>query len=257
MNATDQASPGELAVIVGATGAVGSEVVRRLAGRGLTVLAVGRGEPALRALAEDVPGVEVLVADVASDEAIALIGQAVGDRPVRMALLCAGLPVRGSVVTIEPSLLAVGTEVKIGGTLRLFQAVRERMGPGSRFVAIAGTLGIEPGPSEAGPGAVNAGLLNVMKQISLNRAEQGFTVHSLVPGPMDTPRLRRIAETIAEEEGVPFEQVWSRYLSRTSLGRLPRVEEVAWAVELLLAPEADILHGSVLHLDAGGLRGVS
>jgi NAD(P)-dependent dehydrogenase (short-subunit alcohol dehydrogenase family) len=248
--------PGEVAVVVGATGAVGSEVVRRLAERGLAVVAVGRREGALRALADEVPGVEVVAVDVATDEAVVRIREGVGDRPVRMALLCAGLPVRGSVVSIDPSLLAVGTEVKIGGAVRLFQAVRDRLGSHARFVAVAGTLGIEPGSSEAGPGAVNAGLLNVMKQISRNTNAQGFTVHSLVPGPMDTPRLRAIATTIAEEEGVPFDEVWARYEGRTSLGRLPRVEEVAWAVELLLAPEADILHGSVLHLDAGGLRGV-
>jgi len=32
--------------------------------------------------------------------------------------------------------------------------------------------------------------------------------------------------------------------------------ELAWAVELLLDPEADLLHGSVLYLDAGGHRGI-
>ena len=34
------------------------------------------------------------------------------------------------------------------------------------------------------------------------------------------------------------------------------VGELAWAVELLLDPEADLLHGSVLYLDAGGHRGI-
>ncbi len=39
-------------------------------------------------------------------------------------------------------------------------------------------------------------------------------------------------------------------------GRLPTADELAWAVELLLDPEADLLHGSVLYLDAGGHRGI-
>ena len=38
--------------------------------------------------------------------------------------------------------------------------------------------------------------------------------------------------------------------------RLPTAGELAWAVELLLDPEADVLHGSVLYLDAGGHRGI-
>jgi NAD(P)-dependent dehydrogenase (short-subunit alcohol dehydrogenase family) len=93
-----------------------------------------------------------------------------------------------------------------------------------------------------------------MKQISQHHGPDGVTVHTVVPGPMDTPRLRRIAATIALERGVPVEEVWAEYAARVALGRLPRVDEVVWAMENLLSPEADILHGTVLHLDAGGLR---
>lgn len=245
---------GDVAVVVGATGSLGSVVSRRLAARGLAVVAVGRDTDRLRDLAADVDGVEPCQADIATDASMGAIRGAVGERTVRMALMCAGLPVRGSVVSIEPSLLAIGTEVKVGGTVRLFQAVRGRLAPGSRFAAVAGTLGLEPGASEAGPGAVNAALVNLMKQISHNTDEQGFTVHTLAPGPMDTPRLRNIAQAIADERGVSFDEAWAEYEGRTSLGRLPTIDEVAWAVELLLDPEADIMHGSVLHLDAGGLR---
>ena len=58
------------------------------------------------------------------------------------------------------------------------------------------------------------------------------------PGPADTPRLRRIVAAVAEERGVPFEEVWQGYLDANSLGRLPTVDEIAWAVMLLLEPEA-------------------
>lgn len=244
----------ELAVVVGATGAVGSALVRRLAGRGLGVVAVARDAGALTALADEVDGVRPCAADIATNEATAAIASAVAGHDVRMAVLAAGLPVRGSVEAIDPDLLALGAQVKMAGVLRLLHATRDAMGQGSRFVAVAGTLGLEPGRDEAGPGGVNAGLINLMKQISLNHGADGITVHTLVPGPMDTPRLRRIAQSIADERGTSFEAVWADYGAKVSLGRLPRVEELVWAVENLLAPEADILHGTVLHLDAGGLR---
>ncbi len=50
--------------------------------------------------------------------------------------------------------------------------------------------------------------------------------------------------------------MWADYTAGNSLGRLPTADEIAWGVELLLAPEADLLHGSVLYLDAGGHRGI-
>lgn len=244
----------EDAVVVGATGTVGSALVRALAGRGLRVVAVARDADALAALAAGVEGeVVACPADIGSNTAVDAIRDAVGGR-VRIAVLAAGLPVTGSVETLDPDLLAAGAQVKMGGVVRMLHAVRDAMGPGSRFVAVAGTLGLEPGRDEAGPGGVNAGLVNLMKQVANNHGADGITVHTLVPGPMDTPRLRRIAERIADERGLAVADVWAEYEAKVPLGRLPRVDELVWAVQLLLAPEADILHGTVLHLDAGGLR---
>jgi NAD(P)-dependent dehydrogenase (short-subunit alcohol dehydrogenase family) len=240
------------AVIVGATGAVGSAVTRRLVDRGWRVVAVARSEEAL----SELEGVEACPADIADNSSIEAIASAL-DGPVDLAMIAVGLPVRGSVETIDPDLLAVGTNVKLGGALRLLRAVRDHLVEGSRFVAFAGTLGLEPKAHEAGPGAVNAALFNLMKQISLIYGPRGVRVHTVAPGPIDTPRLRRIATAVAEERGIPFEEAWTEYESANSLGRLPTVDEVAWAVEMLLAPQAAAMHGAVLHLDAGGLRAIS
>jgi NAD(P)-dependent dehydrogenase (short-subunit alcohol dehydrogenase family) len=244
----------EDAVVVGATGAVGSALTDALAGRGLRVVAVARDAAALDALAGEVDGeVAPCVADIATNAATDAIRSSLRG-PVRIAVLAAGLPVTGSVERVDPDLLAAGAQVKMAGVVRLLHAVRDSMVRGSRFVAVAGTLGLEPGRDEAGPGGVNAGLVNLMKQIALNHGRDGITVHTLVPGPMDTPRLRRIAERIASERGRPADEVWAEYEAKVPIGRLPRVDELVWAARMLLEPEADILHGTVLHLDAGGLR---
>ena len=84
----------------------------------------------------------------------------------------------------------------------------------------------------------------------------GVTTHTLSPGPTDSPRLHALVERAAAEKGITVEEQWASYAAQTSLGRLPRVEEIAWAVGMLLDPEADVLHGSVLSVDAGGHRGI-
>jgi NAD(P)-dependent dehydrogenase (short-subunit alcohol dehydrogenase family) len=244
--------PAETAVVVGATGAIGSVITGRLVDRGLRVVAVARTPEDLEAL----EGVVPCVADIADNSSIEAIASQL-DGPVRVAIIAVGLPVRGSVETIDPDLMAVGANVKMGGIIRLLHAVRDHLVEGSRFVAFAGTLGLEPKAHEAGPGAINAGVFNLMKQIALIYGSRGVTVHTVAPGPADTPRLRRIAQAVADERGVPFDDVWAGYEAGNSLGRLPTVEEVAWAVEMLLSPEASAMHGSVLHLDAGGLRGLA
>ena len=278
------------AVVVGATGTIGQAVIRRLTGRGMPVLAVARGQEdrVVGPRAEEQDGqdrgglladreeatfrgqddldklasadelVTPCPADIGSNDAIGAIGSALAgfDGPVRMAVFAAGLPVRGSADTIDPDALAVGSNIKVGGLLRLLHAVRDRLVPGSRFVTFAGSLGLEPRAHEAGPGAVNAAVFNLMRQISLLYGPRGVTTHTLSPGPADTPRLRRIVAAVAAERGVAEDDVWQEYVAQNSLGRLPTADELAWAVEMLLAPEAGILHGSVLYLDAGGHRGI-
>jgi NAD(P)-dependent dehydrogenase (short-subunit alcohol dehydrogenase family) len=173
-----------------------------------------------------------------------------------MAVFAAGLPVRGAADTIDPDLLAVGADIKLGGLLRLVRAVDARLVQGSRIVCFAGSLGLEPRATEAGPGAINAGVLNLMRQLSMIYGPRGVTTHTISPGPADTPRLRRIAQTVAQERGEPFDDVWASYSAANSLGRLPTADEIGWGVQLLLDPEADLLHGSVLYLDSGGHRGI-
>jgi NAD(P)-dependent dehydrogenase (short-subunit alcohol dehydrogenase family) len=248
------ASDGQ-AVVVGATGTIGQAVIRRLTAQSLPILAVARSETDLKTLAASHPLITACPADIASNDAIATIGEALTG-PVRIAVFAAGLPVRGSADTIDPDALAVGTNIKVGGLLRLLHAVRDRLRPGSRFVTFAGSLGLEPRAHEAGPGAVNAAVFNLMRQISLLYGPRGVTTHTLSPGPADTPRLRRIVASVAAERGVTDEEVWQEYVAQNSLGRLPTADELAWAVEMLLAPEASLLHGSVVYLDAGGHRGI-
>ncbi len=244
-----------LAVVVGATGTIGQAVVRRLVARDVRVLAVARDGQRLDELASTVPGVTPCVADIGVNSASAAIAAAL-DGPVRLAVFAAGLPVRGSVDTIDPALLAVGADIKLGGLLRLVNGVRENLVRGSRIVTFAGSLGLEPRAGEAGPGVINAGVFNLMRQLSLVYGPRGVTTHTISPGPADTPRLRRIVEAVASERGQSFDDVWASYVAENSLGRLPTADEVAWGVSLLLDPEADLLHGSVLYLDAGGHRGI-
>lgn len=242
-------------VVVGATGSLGGAIARRLVACGLPVVAVARSAERLDELAAESALIRPCVADIGDDAAVEQIASAL-DQPVRMAVMAAGLPVRGSADTIEPGGFALATNIKVGGLTRLLHAVRDRLEPGSRFVTLTGYLAREPKPFEAVPGVINAALHNLMRQISLLYGPRGVTVHTVSPGPVDTPRLRRIATATAEERGVPFDEVWQGFSDESSLGRLVTIDQVAWVVETLLNPHADVLHGGVLSLDAGRLRGI-
>ncbi len=83
-----------------------------------------------------------------------------------------------------------------------------------------------------------------------------MTAHLLAPGPADTERLRRVARDRAAQRGTSVEQVLEEMCQESSIGALTTPQQVAWAVSLLLAPEADALTGSAMMLDSGRRRGL-
>ncbi len=239
--------------MVGATGALGGAIAARLLAEGLRVVAVAR-EPSAAA-----DGLIPCAADIGSDDAGAAISAAVdaaGAGPVRMVVQAAGLPVAGPVETVEPDALGRAVALKAGGLLRLVRAVDGRWTRGSRIVALGGHYGSEPAPYACTAGVVNAALANLVRQLAVAYGPRGVTAHLVAPGPADTPRLRGLCERVAAQRGVPLDEVLAERAAESPLGRLVTPAEVAWSVSVLLAAEADALHGSTLALDMGTRRGI-
>jgi NAD(P)-dependent dehydrogenase (short-subunit alcohol dehydrogenase family) len=247
--------PNELAVVVGATGAMGQVIVRRLAREALGVIAVSRSAEALETLAAAVAGVRACVCDIASDAATATIAAMI-DRPVRMVVHGPGVATAGGVTTAPPQALVDAVNIKVGGMLRLVRAVDARLQPGSRLVAIGGHYGSEPSAYAATAGVGNAALANLMRQLSWAYGERGITAHLIAPGPADTDRLRRVASARAEREGKSTDQVLAEMKNESAIRSFTTTEQIAWAVATLLAPEADALAGGTLFMDAGRRRGL-
>lgn len=253
------ASDRELAVVVGATGAFGQAIVARLVGAGLTVLAVARSTANLTDLSARFGSALVgCAADISDDGAIDAIRATVTAQglPVRMVVHGPGVAVAGGILTAPTASMVDAVNIKVGGMLRLVRAVDAQLQTGSRLVAIAGHYGLEPTAYAAAAGVANAALFNVMRQFSLAYGPRGITAHTLAPGPADTERLHRVAADRARLQGITPEAVLDAMRADSSLGQLTTPDQVAWAVKLLLDPEADVLTGSTLMLDAGRRRGL-
>lgn len=242
-------------MVVGATGALGGAISRRLRRAELRVLAVARDRVGLDRLAEDDPGVVPCATDIGKVASIERIAAAL-DAPVRIAVQATGLPRAGPLSTVDPDALGAAVALKAGGLLRLVRAVDDRLDAGSRIVALGGHFGSEPEPHATAAGVTNAALANLVRQLSDAYGPRGVTVHLLAPGPVDTERLRGLASTAAESRGVGVEEVLDEHRAASPLGRLVTAEQVAWAVGMLLDSEADALHGSTLALDGGARRGL-
>ncbi|TAM12457.1 MAG: SDR family oxidoreductase [Nevskiaceae bacterium] len=246
----------ETAFVVGGSGAIGHVIVARLMEHGLDVVAVGRSQVGLEALAAQCPGVRTLVADLSQDSAIERIRGAAGASPVRVVVHAPGLPVRGGVTDAAPGAIAEAVNIKCGGMLRLVRGVEDKLRRGSRLVAIGGHYGFEPSAYAVGPGVANAALPSLMRQLNLAYGARGITAHLIAPGPADTERLRKIATTRAERTGKTVDAVLEDMRNESAIKAFVTPGQVAWMVVTLLAPEADALCGSSIYFDAGRRKGL-
>lgn len=245
----------ENAVVVGATGAMGQVIVRRLAGQGLRVVAVARSRDAVAALTQESKSVVACACDIGSDACEEAIRSAV-DGPVRMVVHGPGVTTAGGVLTAPTQAVIDAVNIKVAGMMRLVRAVDSRLVRGSRLVAIGGHYGFEPSPYAATAGVGNAALANLVRQMSWAYGDRGITAHLIAPGPADTDRLRRVAGARAEREGSNTDAVLRDMLRESAIGAFTTVEQIAWAVTMLLAPEADALAGSPLFMDAGRRKAI-
>ena len=246
----------EHALVVGAGGAFGTEIARRLVREGLHVVGISRSAESLAPMASEL-GESFLpvAADMADDSAIAAIGAAL-TLPVAMVVHAPGLPVAGGIRTAPIDILAAAVNIKVGGMLRLVRAAEPRLRRGSRLVAIGGHYGFEPTDYAATAGVANAAVANLIRQLSWAYGKDGITAHLVAPGPADSDRLRNVAAARAAKAGRDLDAELDEMRAESAIGAFVSAQQVAWGVATLLAPEADAMAGSTMFLDAGRRRGL-
>jgi len=82
-------------------------------------------------------------------------------------------------------------------------------------------------------------------------AKDGITVNCLVPGRIDTPRVRQGDEDRAKRAGVSTEEMRRRMRAEAPMGRDGTVAEMANVALLLCSQQASYINGAVIRVDGG------
>lgn len=146
-------------------------------------------------------------------------------------------------------------DLKYMGYVRCARAVAPHMvrqGSG-RIINVIGTGGKRAGPMHLPGGAANAALVLFTKGFGLALARHGVLVNAVSPAGVATERLQRLAQAIAEREGLNPEETWRRMGADSALGRLARPDEVADVVCFLASERASYFVGTTLWMDGGEL----
>lgn len=260
--------PQGVAVVTGAAGGMGSACARHLAAAGWKrLLLCDISEERLEAVATPLRAtgktVGILAGDVADPAFPGRVIAGLEGAPIAALVHTAGIsPQQGDARRI--------IDVNLDATVRLVDAVRDRMAPGSAAILFASNSSYIPMPPEAAAafaaplpaqGAVSLldfvpgpelayplskiGVRALVRREAKRFGERGVRLASISPGVIDTPMTRTGNFEFA-----------NRMIDASACGRIGQPDELAAVATFMCSPEASFVTGVDWLVDGGEVAGM-
>ena len=236
---------GKCALVTGASGGIGAEIVRALHAAGAVVGLSGTREEPLKALAAELgTRAHVLPCDLSDPEAIEALPKAATQAMGGLDILVnnAGITRDNLLMRMTDEQWSTVLDVNLTASMRLMRAVLRGMMKArwGRIVNITSVVGAIGNPGQANYVAAKAGLVGISKALAQEVASRGITVNCVAPGFIATP----MTDAMTEEQRATIN-------NRIPMGRMGNPAEIAAGVVYLTSAEAAYVTGSVLHINGG------
>src|SRR5689334_15803450 len=225
---------GKVAMVGGASKGLGYAVARALAAEGAHVSIASRDRDAIDKAASRLSrdaGSEVLpvAADLSKAEAIERWYAETVSRFGGVDLLFAntGGPPAGSALGFDDRAWQAAFELLLLSVVRTVRLVVPSMrarGGGAILIGTSSSVK-EPIPNLALSNVLRSGVTSLAKTLSLELATDRIRVNTLVPGRIETDRLRYLDELNARRDNVPVDEHRRRTMATVPLGRYGAPEE--------------------------------
>ena len=120
-----------------------------------------------------------------------------------------------------------------------------------RIINIASIAGKVGEPTASAYSAAKFGVIGFTRSLALEVAPYDILVNAICPGPIPTALGKQGWEDGARVQGVRLEEVMARVNSRSPLGRLGTVEQVARMAVFIASDDCDFTTGSAFNVDGG------
>jgi 3-oxoacyl-[acyl-carrier protein] reductase len=243
---------GQVALVTGGAGGLGSEAAAWLATAGARVVVADVSKAALDRAAERLDGrvpdpgqlryTPLDVTDPASvRDCVAGVEQTEGRLDIL--LTSHGFPRDRRLLDMTDDEWNDVINVCLTGTfLCVREAARPMTAQGYGRIITVASRAWQGNPGQANYSAAKAGVVGLTKSVAKELGRHGVTANAIAPGLIDTPSLRGL-ET--------FDQIAERAIRDNSVKRIGQPGDVAAAVLYLASPQAGFITGEVLHVSGG------
>jgi 3-oxoacyl-[acyl-carrier protein] reductase len=255
---------GKVAMVAGASRGLGYAVARGLAAEGARVSISSRSGDAIDAAARRITaetGSAALATplDVKSGDGIAIwYDQTVQEfGGVDLLFVNAGGPPAGSALSFDDEAWKGAFELLVLSAVRMVRLAAPSMkarGGGAIVVSTSSAVK-EPIPNLALSNVVRSSVAALSKTLANELAGDRIRVNHLLPGRIDTDRVRELDVIRGKANSTSPDEVKAAYSKTIPLGRYGQADEFAAAAVFLFSDAARYITGASLQVDGGLIRG--
>ncbi|WP_053202380.1 SDR family oxidoreductase [Jiangella muralis] len=241
-------------IVTGGTRGLGRAGAEALVADGARLVVTSRSQEAVDAAVDDlgsgsVVGVAADNADPGTPERLADLAL---DRFGRLdgALVSVGGPPAGKVTDLTDDQWRAAFDSVFLGAVRLARVVAARLSGGGALAFVLSSSVKAPIAGLAASNGLRPGLAMVIKQLADELGPDGVRTVGLLPGSIETDRLRELATMSGRDP----EEVKAAASKVIPLRRYGRPEEFGRVAAFVLSPAASYLTGSMIAVDGGSIR---
>lgn len=256
---------GKRALVLGGNRGIGLGIARALASEGVSVAITGRDPQRLQEAKDELQEltaapVRALQLDLANTARLPVFADALTRSfgPIDILINNTGGPEYGPATARDAAEWIGSFNEMVLSVITLTDAflpgMRER-GWG-RVLTVVSSGVIQPIPILGISNTLRNALVTWSKSLSAEVARDGVTVNVLVPGRIDTERVRLTDAAIAEKEGISVEEARSRSTGSMPMGRYGTPAEFGALAAFVASVPAAYITGSMLRCDGGNVRSI-
>ncbi len=255
---------GKVAMVGGASRGLGYAVAEALAREGATVSISSSNQASIdeaaKRLASTGATVLATAVDVRNADHIAAWGQKTIERfgGVDLLFTNGGGPPAGAAVSFDDAAWQNAVDLLLFSALRMIRAAVPSMkqrGGGSILVSTSSSVK-EPIPNLGLSTVLRASVSALAKTLALELAGDRIRVNQIIPGRIDTDRVKQLDEIAGKKQGISAEQAKARSVATIPIGRYGETPEFGRVAAFLLSDAASYMTGATVQVDGGAIRGV-
>ena len=254
---------GKNALVLGGSRGIGFGIANELAAEGARVMLCSRDAAACEDAAARITaahGIEAIgracdMSDLDAVDATATAAEAeLGG--VDILINNTGGPPHGPISAVDTETWSAHFQGLVLSVIRmtnnLLPGMRQRKW--GRILTVSSSGVVEPIPILGISNTLRVALVNWSKTLNLETAPDGITINVIMPGRIDTDRLRSTQAFTAKNRGITLEQAGEDLAAPIPVGRVGTVEEFAALAAFLASERASYLTGQVYAVDGGLIR---